>query len=398
MVFRIPRRPEDDAAGPALSLDTAIDEFYGDFPEHRDNVFILNHQRVTDCIDVIKRLKPDIARLKEQHKDLAYGAMIESVIAGAFEAKMPCSVNIGQSLFNKQDEQVIYARVVVPAGDEFHARALKSLLGASSFNDMSDFPAMPQGLHNTAMWQRYVLDHELGHAVTMLSVNKQDAKHEDVTNRRECEADAYAMIRHFQRYGADSTFPVFIRDLRNMNALHLGDVGHWTSRAIDRVIDMNAKGLLAGMTPAAARDAAIDIARDVALSADASFHVSKAAEVIKAVKRGPAHAPGDRVLDLIFHVAQAGAETRSPAVLEICRRYIDTVAAYVNRDMPQHVQQEKLERAAQNVSRMRGKSLTEEPPIPEVSRRLRNAFIDAMSGRRPDGQKPKDAKPPRFGT
>ena len=42
--------------------------------------------------------------------------------------------------------------------------------------------------------------------------------------------------------------------------------------------------------------------------------------------------------------------------------------------------------------------VSDEPPIPEVSRRVRNAFIDAMSGRRADGQKPKDTKPPKFGT
>ncbi len=68
-------------------------------------------------------------------------------------------------------------------------------------NSNARFPVMKDEHNNTEMWQRYVLDHELGHAVTMFSIDKQSMKHSSIGNKAECEADAYSMIRHYQRYG-----------------------------------------------------------------------------------------------------------------------------------------------------------------------------------------------------
>ena len=395
MVFRIPRTAADDAAGPVLNVRAAIDEFYQDFPQHRHDVFILNHQEFKDCLQAVASIRPEMARLKEQYRDLSYVGAMESIVSGAFEAKLPCSVNIGQKLFNNQDEQKIYARVVIPAGDDFHARALKSFLSSSAFDDVSAFPVMPMSLHNTEMWQRYVLEHELGHAVTVTSVNRQEGKTQDLSHRQECEADAYAMIRHFQRYGRDSLFPAFIRDLRNMNALHSGEVTHWTSRAIDRVIEMNEFNQVAHLTPAEARDTAIRIAKEVAISTAAAHNLGRAADQIKSVMRKKNISSGNRVVLTLAAVAGQGAQTRSPIVLEACRRYINHIRNYVPKDMAQTVDRSILEKAAEDVRAMQGRVIDAEPPVPAIKKAIQGAFIDAMSGKRPDVPTRREIKPPQ---
>src|SRR5690606_36167439 len=131
----------------------------------------------------------------------------KSMSLGAFEGELPCSVNVSESMMNPKPEARIFGRIVIPAGDFFTARALKSLFTQGDLTSNKAFPVMDDAFNNTEMWQRYVLDHELGHALTMLNVDKQSMKTVSFGNKAECEADAYSMIRHFQRYGRDSKFP-----------------------------------------------------------------------------------------------------------------------------------------------------------------------------------------------
>lgn len=393
MDLRIPRTPEDDAGGPSLDLSAAIREFYSDFPEHKEDVFILNHQTFSRGRDAVEALSPQIAALEARHPAAKTG-MAKSFALGGFEGKLPMSVNISESMFNQKSESQIFGRIVIPAGDQFSATLLKSIFVASDHQPNARFPAMAAEHNNTEMWQRYVLDHELGHAVTMLTLDKQSMKTSSFGNKAECEADAYSMIRHYQRYGAGSSFPEYVRDLRNMNAVHKMDVTHWTARAVQKVIDLNKEDKLKDLIPQEARDLAVKIAQETHLSTDAEHNIGKAFKPIVMGMITKRMTDEDKVTYLRAAVARTGAETKSPAVLEICQLYMQTIGRYIPAHLPHSKTPEQAQEIAENSRLMTEKTLSGEPQMTGLGRIFRDAILDVQSGK---GTTPRhdNKKPPR---
>lgn len=398
MDLRIKRTPEDDAGGPPLNLAAAIAEFYSEFPEHKDDVFILNHQTHARGREAVDALAPQIAALEARHPSAKTG-MAKSFALGGFEAKMPMSVNISESMFNNKSESQIFGRIVIPAGDQFSATLLKSIFVASDHQPNNRFPTMAAEHNNTEMWHRYVLDHEIGHALTMLTINKQSMKTSSFGNKAECEADAYSMIRHYQRYGSDSTFPEYVRDLRNMNAVHKLDVTHWTSRAVQKVIDLSAEGKLQNLTPHETRDLAIKIAQETHLSADAEHNVGKAFKSVVMSMLTKKLSDDEKVSYLQNAAARVGAETQSPAVLEICKLYAETITRYIPAHLEQKATPEQLQARAENTAEMTTRVLKAEPGVTGLGRIFRDAMIDAQSGKNRGAQNDNDnggdKKPPQ---
>jgi len=399
MDLRIPRTPEDDAGGPPLDLAAAIREFYSDFPEHKDDVFILNHQAFARGRDAVAAIAPQIAALEARHPEAKTG-MAKSFALGGFEGKLPMSVNISEAMFNQKAESRIFARIVIPAGDQFSATLLKSIFVAGDHQSNARFPTMAAEHNNTEMWQRYVLDHELGHAVTMLTLDKQSMKTSSFGNKAECEADAYSMIRHYQRYGADSSFPEYVRDLRNMNAVHKMDITHWTSRAVQKVIDLNKEDKLKDLTPQEARDLAVKIAQETHLSTDAEHNAGKVFKPIVMATMTQKMTDADKVAYLRDAAARTGAETKSPAVLEICKLYMDTIGRYIPAHLPQSKTPEQAQSIAENTQLMAEKELAGEPQMTGLGRIFRDAILDVQSGKgaaQNDNNKkpPQGPKPPR---
>jgi hypothetical protein len=76
-----------------------------------------------------------------------------------------------------------------------------------------------------------IFDHELGHAII------PNAHYKDGKNKAECIADAYSVIRHLQRFGADSTF---IDRLVQNRAFHFvfrkGRSTHFTSPVTEQIL------------------------------------------------------------------------------------------------------------------------------------------------------------------
>jgi hypothetical protein len=394
MDLRIPRTPEDDAGGPPLDLAAAIREFYSDFPEHKDDVFILNHQAFARGREAVAAIAPQIAALEERHPEAKTG-MAKSFALGGFEGKLPMSVNISEGMFNQKVESQIFGRIVIPAGDEFSATLLKSIFVANDHQPNGRFPMMAPEHNNTEMWQRYVLDHELGHAVTMLKMNKQSMKTSSFGNRAECEADAYSMIRHYQRYGAESTFPEYVRDLRNMNAVHKMDVTHWTSRAVQKVIDLNKEDKLKDLTPQQARDLAVKIAEETHLSTDAEYNIGAAFKQIAIELKSDEGTEEIRVAYVLEAAAAVGAQTESPAVLEICKLYMQTIGNYIPAHLLQSKASEQAPAIVENVQTMATKTLEKEPVRTGLGRFLRNLVLDVQSGKGAAAQNDNDKKPPQ---
>ncbi|HEX2753102.1 MAG TPA: hypothetical protein VHP34_08395, partial [Alphaproteobacteria bacterium] len=182
MDLGIKRTPEDDAGGPSLNLAKAIAEFYEDFPEHKNDVFILNHQAFATGKAAVDSFAPQLATLQEVYPAAKMG-FAKSLALGMFEGKLPCSVNISESTFNNKPDVQIFGRIVVPAGDEFSATLMKSIFVSNDPLPNAKFPTMAAEYNNTEMWHRYVLDHELGHAVTMLNIDKQSMKTSSFGNK-----------------------------------------------------------------------------------------------------------------------------------------------------------------------------------------------------------------------
>ncbi|MBI1216008.1 MAG: hypothetical protein GC185_09345 [Alphaproteobacteria bacterium] len=383
MKLGITRTPEDDAAGPALDLGKAIAEFYKDFPEHRKDVFILNHQQFETGKEAVASIAPALDKVKEDNPAASLG-MSKSMALGMFEGKLPCSVSVSDSPFSNKPDMQIYARIVIPAGEEFTARVMKSIFVSDDPIPNTQYPVMKDEYNNTEMWQRYVLDHELGHAVTMMEEDARRGKSISVVNHRECEADAYSMIRHYQRYGEDSTFPEYIRDIRNMNAVQKGDVAHWTSRALDEVIALNKKGALKNLSPAEARDLAVEIAARQGLSADAEHNMQQALSAtvrVTMLAKKNKTPDGDKVMDYMMTVAKTGAETESPAVLDCCKRYMDSIRNYLPaEDLPMTKTPDQLREMKANVRIMKDSAPKREPEMTGLKRIFRDAAIDARTG------------------
>lgn len=395
MGLGIVHTPEDDAGGKPLDLTVAIAEFYAEFPERRFDTFILDHTAYEKGRDAVEAYQTEAAILQEKFPKAKVKRAV-NMSAACFEGRLPVSVSITEAIFNNRPDIEVFGRFVSPAGEEFSARLLKSIFIAGDAFDNALFPVMEDRFNHTEMWQRYVLDHELGHAITVDSIDREEAKTVSITNRRECEADAYAMIRHFQRYGSDSDFPTYIRDVRNMNVVHKGDVAHWTPRAIDCVIALNKTGALQNLSPQQSRDLAVKIAADVALSDDAEHNMKEAFKPTSMMAKtlGLTNAT-DRIY---IETAKIGSHTKSPAVQEACRMYVSSQPRYLPED---YVPGDALTGAADSVQTlidyMRKNELSGEPQISSTRRAFRDAIIDAQSGKKKPGNDNKQTPPRKYG-
>jgi hypothetical protein len=100
----------------------------------------------------------------------------------------------------------------------------------------------PTGMPNLAMSAAQIFDHELGHLVTKEGFKPHKLK-------GEVSADAFAAIRHFQRFGAADDDLAAASAYRAV-AFFCGDPGHVTTPVVDR-IRLDAKSFdFASLSPA----------------------------------------------------------------------------------------------------------------------------------------------------
>ncbi|MDE1152242.1 MAG: hypothetical protein PW788_06880 [Micavibrio sp.] len=125
-----------------------------------------------------------------------------------------------------------------------------------------------------------VFDHELGHLVVGGAFFSKDACY------RETAADAYAVIRHIQRYGDDSKAIEKAGWRRAFDFVMSGDRGHFTTLAIDEIATLRDKLDITAMTP----DQTIKLAQRIALEHtphfDATDTVSAAFRPVRQAMQG----------------------------------------------------------------------------------------------------------------
>ncbi len=88
----------------------------------------------------------------------------------------------------------------------------------------------------------FAFDHEAGHLIC------QDGSGSE-PNLAECVADAYAVIRHFQRFGTGSSSIGKLADMRALEMVFGGEGSHFTSPVVERVIADSKTTNFSALTP-----------------------------------------------------------------------------------------------------------------------------------------------------
>lgn len=300
------------ARGGALDIDAATAAFKSEFPEEAHRVFIINPNKfataesaVATLVNMLNAASGTTAGLDEK----STRTLEEYVEIGR-------AVSVAYS----NDPSTRQPRVVLPAtGSADDSMAM--IFSVDGDKTASGFPDVPDRYGDDAVWQQYVLDHELAHAIGGPKAGKRDMFIEEV-NFNECLADAYAVMRHFQREGADSDFPYFIADMRNAGMVLAGDPGHMSTDAIERVIEMNRNGELDGMSPQDCIRAAIDIAHETGMT----WQSRK--ELMTDYKDTGRKSQTETPVETARRVAGIGYRTASEAVFSAAKRFLDTAMEY----------------------------------------------------------------------
>lgn len=132
---------------------------------------------------------------------------------------------------------------------------------------------MPDSFADQEMLQVFTLLHELGHALTFNSLEKEFAETVDVKQFMECMADAFASIYMYQTYGKDCPFVEDWQVFRDIASVIGSDIEHHTSHVLQDVIKMNKAGLLENLSPKETLQLAITLGKKHALNMDQSYNV-----------------------------------------------------------------------------------------------------------------------------
>lgn len=158
----------------------------------------------------------------------------------------------------------------------------------------------------------FIFDHETAHSLTRALQYAKGIdtwrKDEHQNNRFECIADAFAMIRHVQRFGNKTGYPEFLIDLRARHALYDGDALHYTSRAIAEVLKLDN---IATLTPQQAIDMAVTIADKTLLRHAEGKELASLSDKIDSEKLAQ-----QMPLDAPLYLAKKIAELKLPMAFE----------------------------------------------------------------------------------
>ena len=336
-----------------IDVQAAADEFYREFPEQQGKVFILGAIRhLGNSPSAADKMNAAVTKIINDNKDFfTEGAGVcywdeSEKNTPYYETKLSL-VQLGQNPINLKTEFYQDKFTVV--------RVTKNVYEHTNYT------------------KQFISDHELGHALCSHGTPWNTVLHKDFSNLGECQADAYAMIRHLQRYGADSPFPQKYAEFRTARAIH-GDLNHWTARAIEQVIELNRKGAIKDLTPHQSRDLAIQIAEKAALSHDEMHALGQI--IMKApFDEGLYKYAMDRhwhgLHSLSENCGKIAQKMKSPVTHSLIGRYLDIIEKY-------GIFPEK------EVQKARQKMAETPPDAVEKPRPLRQRLYQQWTGRKLD--------------
>ncbi|TVQ81876.1 MAG: hypothetical protein EA357_11500 [Micavibrio sp.] len=195
----------------------------------------------------------------------------------------------------------------------------------------------PEMAHQGRLWY---LHHELGHSLTSGRIGIGAARID------EAAADTYATIRHMERFGADSTFPQAMADMRTIEAIHSGQADHFTANAIQDAAHMQKSGAFNNLTPDEFQTRILDAAQSNAMSPeDARLFENTFQEFRDGFNNNRGNHAAIDPNRVAARLGEIGAESNSPQVKNWVGNYLDAA----ERTYPPDV----LDRRVLNESRSR---------------------------------------------
>ncbi len=222
---------------PVFDFDAEVARVWRDFPQVKNKVIFFDA-----CHDA-RLVYPETGAERE---------VIEKFVK-SFDAK-----HIMKSAFDRWGEKNSFCQ---PLGAGM--RLLYILMEKHPYDKIS--PRAPQ-----AQETAFVFDHELGHAI----IPGADVP----TNRSECFADAYATIRHLQRFGADSPTIGHVVNNRSFDLVFREDWygrSHFTSAVTEKILARRHKIDWNKLSPQRTADLARKFALEYEMASDALTMLEK---------------------------------------------------------------------------------------------------------------------------
>ena len=327
------------------SFDTtkAIQEFYQDFPEHKDDIFFVDSSNGGDYRSITRefhdRAQGAAAKngahvnwgyahdLVRSQDPVTYTMAKDGDVWSYSNKKHPLMDFVGMSLASRHGE--IFSRFLLT---DYFARQNKYIHSPDLNKKMPDlkFPNDPV-YRNNAYWQANTFDHESGHALASFrNVWNTDTRNKDTynTNRDECFADCFALVRHYQRFGTQTGFtePCIMdraRLLPYMN--HDYAYQHLTLACLQEIAGMG-REKLARLTPHETVSLVANVIRHHSLTPTQLAVLSRTANG----GNGALHEDGFG--GLIAYYAHAALNEKEPWLRPLVNSYFDSVRAFYSLD------------------------------------------------------------------
>jgi len=224
-----------------FDLNTVIDEFYEQCPNVAASVDIID----TSDLSLKQRLK--IARSHKQKMDEffeSYGADVPESWPDIALNRMlinnsPCvlaPLDVPIDTYKDVGKYPSFKTVFIADPSQTYQKILSNWL------EMGKGCVEDKGNAYNDMMQQFIFDHEVGHALTLDPILKAGSDLHDLysgcvaSNYRETIADLYAILRAEQRSDMGQTLFQNVKDIRTASVLCSGDVSHYTSPHLDKIM------------------------------------------------------------------------------------------------------------------------------------------------------------------
>ena len=323
-----------------FNTETAIADFYRDFPEHTGNVFFIDtthNATYRTLVDRFRDAAKATAAAVHGRVNWAYARMLyrdHDPVTYTVDKKggdwwysnrtTPLMDFVGMSVANRHGGT--FSRFLLT--DYFTQQNRRS----PGFDKLMPKARFPAGAvyRNNAYWKANTFDHECGHALASYMRIWATGPHsrDFNTNRDESFADAFALIRHYQRFGTDTGFtePCIMDRARLLPFLnHDYAYKHLTLAALKAVATMDREEL-ARMTPRQAAKIAADVVQHHSLSPEQLTALGKIAEGgEKALKR-------DGFAGLIGYYEQQAVSDREGWLRPLVQSWLESAKEFYDLD------------------------------------------------------------------
>ena len=198
-----------------FNYEREVREFYRQFPQHRESVYF-----VETGYDALLGREKGYLEFEELYRMNSFQKCLSEA---------------------KEEGSRVYSFEFSGKRPDFHCVFL-------NLKDNKSSRLVTYNHKSTSVEQAFVLDHELGHALCNKGMKGDHLS--------ECVADAYASIRHVQRFGRDPTFLKTLTDSRALHMVFKRSMTHFTSPVVKRIIEDNAVFDFSKLSPAQTMQAA----------------------------------------------------------------------------------------------------------------------------------------------